>query len=130
MSDFKTKVENYKKAVHRLEESILEYNETNSDSVRDGAIQRFEFCVELAWKTIREYLLEQGFSNLNSPKAVMREAYAYKIIDDERLWINALNDRNLTSHVYDETTADDIFSHICESYILILKKLSNFFNNK
>lgn len=127
MSDFKTKVENYKKAVNRLEESILEYNETNSDSVRDGAIQRFEFCIELAWKTIREYLLEQGFSNINSPKSVMREAYAYNVIDDEHIWVNALNDRNLTSHVYDETTADEIFSRICKSYLLILKKLVDFF---
>lgn len=127
MSDFKTKAENYKKAVFRLQESIAEYNETQSDSVRDGAIQRFEFCIELAWKTTREYLLEQGFSDINSPKSVMREAYSYHIIDDEQLWINALGDRNLTSHVYDEKTADEIFSRICDSYILILKKLSDFF---
>lgn len=68
MSDFQTKADNYKKAVNRLEESIKEYDETHSDSVRDGAIQRFEFCIELAWKTIREYLLDQGFSDLNSPE--------------------------------------------------------------
>ena len=49
MSDFQTKADNYKKAVNRLEESIKEYDETHSDSVRDGAIQRFEFCIELAW---------------------------------------------------------------------------------
>lgn len=88
-----------------------------------GAIQRFEFCIELAWKTIREYLLDQGFSDLNSPKSVMREAYAYHVIDDEKLWISALGDRNLTSHVYDEKTADDIYLRICGSYIHIFKKL-------
>ena len=122
MSDFQTKADNYKKAVNRLE-SIKEYDETHSDSVRDGAIQRFEFCIELAWKTIREYLLDQGFSDLNSPKSVMREAYAYHVIDDEKLWISALGDRNLTSHVYDEKTADDIYLRICGSYIHIFKKL-------
>ena len=119
MSDFQTKADNYKKAVNRLEESIKEYDETHSDSVRDDAIQRFEFCIELAWKTIREYLLDQGFSDLNSPKSVMREAYAYHVIDDEKLWISALGDRNLTSHVYDEKTADDIYLRICGSYIHI-----------
>lgn len=128
MSNFKTKSENLSRAVERLQESIDEYNTTQSDSVRDGAIQRFEFCIELAWKTAREYLLDEGFSNLNSPKAVMREAYAYHIIDDDELWINALNDRNLTSHVYDENTADEIFDNIRNSYIKILKKLSDFFS--
>ena len=123
MSDFQTKADNYKKAVNRLEESIKEYDETHSDSVRDGAIQRFEFCIAVAWKTIREYLLDQGFSDLNSPKSVMREAYAYHVIDDEKLWISALGDRNLTSHVYDEKTADDIYLRICGSYIHIFKKL-------
>lgn len=123
MSDFQTKADNYKKAVNRLEESIKEYDETHSDSVRDGAIQRFEFCIELAWKTVREYLPDQGFSDLNSPKSVMREAYAYHVIDDENLWISALGDRNLTSHVYDEKTADDIYLRICGSYIHIFKKL-------
>lgn len=130
MSDFKTKAENYKKAVHRLEESINEYNGTRSTSVRDGAIQRFEFCIELAWKTTREYLLAQGFSDINSPKSVMREAYAYNIIDDEQLWVKALNDRNLTSHVYDETTADEIFTRICNLYIVGLKKLAKFFSEE
>ena len=128
MSDFQTKADNYKKAVNRLEESIKEYDETHSDSVRDGAIQRFEFCIELAWKTIREYLLDQGFSDLNSPKSVMREAYAYHVIDDENLWISALGDRNLTSHVYDEKTADDIYLRICGSYIHIFKKLTDKFS--
>ncbi len=41
--------------------------------------------MELAWKTTREYLLDQGFANLNSPKAVMREAYIYGILNNEEI---------------------------------------------
>ena len=85
MSDFHKKAENFKNAVQRLQETIKEYEETKSDSVRDGGIQRFEFCMELAWKTTREYLLDQGFANLNSPKAVMREAYAYGILNNKEI---------------------------------------------
>lgn len=130
MSDFNKKAVNFQKAVQRLQETIKEYEETKSDSVRDGGIQRFEFCMELAWKTTREYLLDQGFVDINSPKAVMREAYAYGILNGEAVWINALTDRNLTSHVYDEKVADEIFSRIQNDYVSILKELSLYFAEK
>lgn len=123
MSNLETKISNFSKAVARLQDAIDEYGNTHSDAVRDGAIQRFEFCMELAWKTTREYLIEQGFAELNSPKTVMREAYANHIIDDQTLWISALNDRNLTSHVYDEKTSDEVFSKICSDYVPLLKNL-------
>lgn len=128
MSDFHKKAENFKKTVQRLQETIKEYEETKSDSVRDGGIQRFEFCMELAWKTTREYLLDQGFSNLNSPKAIMREAYAYGILNNEEIWIHAINDRNLTSHVYDEKVADEIFSRIQNEYVSVLQELSAYYS--
>lgn len=124
MSNLQKKAENFKNSVARLQESLAEYEENKSTTVRDGAIQRFEFCVELAWKTTREFLLEQGFLDLNSPKSVMREAFAYKIINNEHSWIQILNDRNLTSHVYDEKTADEIFIRICTSHFPALKELS------
>lgn len=130
MSNFQKKVENFEKSVTRLQEALAEYDLNKSTTVRDGAIQRFEFSVELAWKTTREYLLDQGFADLNSPKTVMREAYSYKIIHNEHVWIQILNDRNLTSHVYDEKTADEIFARIRTSHMPTLKDLSAFFCEK
>lgn len=130
MSDFKTKANNFERAVARLQETLKEYEETHSDSVRDGGIQRFEFCMELAWKTTREYLLDQGFVDINSPKAVMREAYAYGILNNETIWVNALTDRNLTSHVYDDTVANEVFQRIKNNYVSILKELSQYFTEK
>ena len=127
MSNLETKIANFSKAVIRLQDTIDEYEKTHSDTVRDGAIQRFELFIGLAWKTTREYLIEQGFAELNSPKAVMREAYVSHIIDSQELWISALNDRNLTSHVYDEKTSNEVFSRICGSYVPLLKKLDELF---
>lgn len=112
MSKFLNKYENFKKATSRLGETLEEYKTNPSDSIRDGAIQRFEFTVELAWKTIREYLVEQGLQELNTPRAVLKEAFAAKVIDDEPLWMDMIKDRNLTSHVYDEDTAGQIYSRL------------------
>jgi nucleotidyltransferase substrate binding protein (TIGR01987 family) len=110
-------------AVARLEESIGDYDRLQLDSVRDGVIQRFEFCTELAWKTVREYLLDQGYSNINSPKSVMKQAYADGLLEDEHGWLELLNARNLTSHIYDEATAIEIFQAIRDTYAPLLRKL-------
>ena len=96
------KYEQFEAAVSRLREALEDYRSTPLSSVRDGVIQRFEFCAELAWKTMREYLLDQGYTEINSPKAVIRQAFAYGMIEDADGWVRLMNDRNLTSHVYDE----------------------------
>lgn len=120
------KEEKYKKlvsAVARLEEAIEDYGRTSLSSVRDGAIQRFEFCTELAWKTMREYLTEQGYTDINSPKSVMKTAFADGLIKNEQGWLDILSSRNLTSHVYDDAEAEKIFGNITAVYVKLFKDL-------
>ena len=118
------KVENLRKAVERLSEGILELQANQSSIVRDGVIQRFEFTTELAWKATREYLMDQGFVDINSPKSVMKEAFSYGLITDDKIWVQLLNDRNLTSHIYKEEIADEICERIIKTYFQELKALS------
>lgn len=117
-------------AVARLEESIRDYDAVKLDSIRDGVIQRFEFCTELAWKTLREYLLEQGYSEVNSPKSVMKQAYADGLLDEEQAWIDLLNARNLTSHIYDEATANGVFQKIRDVYCPLFQELIQSLNKQ
>ena len=118
--------EKYEKLVlarQRLREGIAEYAKTRSTTVRDGVIQRFEFCTELAWKAAREYLIDQGHTDISSPKAVMKQAYADGLVSDSELWASLLNDRNLTSHIYDEATASAVFGRISADYLHMLDAL-------
>ena len=124
MSKFTEKYNKFSLSISRLEESINEYEVYKISSSRDGVIQRFEFCTELAWKTTREYLCEQGYIEINSPKAVMKQAYSDGLIDDERSWIELLNARNLTSHIYDENTAGEIFKSIKTTFFPLLAELN------
>lgn len=119
MNKFNEKYQQLVDAVARLREALSDYEHTNLESVRDGVIQRFEFCTELAWKTMREYLIDQGYTELNSPKATVRQAFAFGIITDEAGWISLLEDRNLTSHIYNEVTAKEIFKRISENYLAL-----------
>jgi nucleotidyltransferase substrate binding protein (TIGR01987 family) len=104
-------------ATDRLKTSIAEYTVNFSSTARDGIIHRFELCTELAWKSTREYLIDQGYTELNSPKAVMKQAYSDGLVSDSEQWASLLNDRNLTSHIYDEATAAEIFDKITSVYL-------------
>ncbi|AST57600.1 HI0074 family nucleotidyltransferase substrate-binding subunit [Thermoanaerobacterium thermosaccharolyticum] len=70
------KFENFIKALDRLKEGLLQYDEED-ELQRDGIIQRYEFTFELAWKTLKEVFEDEGLVGLNSPKTVLREAYSY-----------------------------------------------------
>ena len=112
-------------AVNRLKEALQDYENHPLSTIRDGVIQRFEFCTELAWKTTREYLIEQGYTEINSPKSVMKQAYADHLIEDETSWLELLNDRNITSHLYDEESAQEIFENIKDKYVSLFERLFN-----
>ena len=56
------KIENYNSALAQLEQAVAIYQKSQQDALyRDGLIQRFEFTVELSWKSLKEYLEDQGF---------------------------------------------------------------------
>lgn len=123
MDKFKTKLQNYKNALSRLHESLEEAKTSNSLTVRDGVIQRFEFTAELAWKTAREYLLTLEITGINNPKSVMSEAFLNQLITDEAGWLQILRDRNATSHIYDEEDATEIFRRIAAAHIRLFDEL-------
>ena len=125
MADYSEKLKNLEKANKRLREAVTEYKALPDNSLyRDGLIQRFEFTIELTWKTTAEYLRSHGVAlNMVSPKTVFKSAYSLGIIDNEELWVKLLDDRNITSHIYDEEEADKIANEICLRYSKELAKL-------
>ena len=117
------KIEQYKKAVVRIREASKIFADNKNELYRDGLIQRFEFTFELAWKSIKEYLEEQGVSgDINFPRAVLKIAFSANIINDEK-WLDMLNDRNMASHIYSEEIAEVISERIQSDYVNLLEKL-------
>ena len=78
----------------------------------DGAIHRFERTYELAWKTLKLRLEQDGISEISSPKAAIQKGFVAGFIDDESEWLSILRDRNLTVHTYDEKNAREIFQRL------------------
>ncbi len=119
----RTKLENFTKAVARLAEAVELCTENPCSFYFDGLIQRFEFTTELAWKTCKEQLQEQGFVEVNGPKPVMREAFSAGLIQEPEIWMSILTDRNRTSHIYDESTAKEISERVMDCYLPEFQKL-------
>lgn len=96
------------------------------DRDKAGAVQSFEFCFELSWKTMK-HILEINGLEVGSPKDTFRKAAQEKIIDDPEIWFEFQKYRNLTTHIYDEENLNlivsnlDKFSKVFNSFI---KKLN------
>ena len=112
-------LENFSNALERLEEAV---NKAQTELEIDGAIQRFEFTFEQAWKSLKKFLEDEGIM-CNSPKSCLKEAYAVGFIDNEQIWLNMLTDRNKSVHIYDMTTSREIFKNIKGFYVKEFKAL-------
>ncbi|MCX8086486.1 MAG: nucleotidyltransferase substrate binding protein [Rhodocyclaceae bacterium] len=100
-------LEDFAKANLRLEEALA--LPADSDVVKAGCIQYFEFCFELAWKASKAALEEHGLIDCASPKSCLRQAFAQGWINDETIWLEMLEARNRMSHTYDAARALEIF---------------------
>ncbi|MFH1561145.1 MAG: HI0074 family nucleotidyltransferase substrate-binding subunit [Patescibacteria group bacterium] len=97
-----------KQAVERLQEAIsLEPTQIN----KDASIQRFEFTFELTWKLIKSLAFESGIE-VSSPKNSLRVGAQLGLLDNIDQWFVFLNARNLSTHVYNEKIADEIYQEI------------------
>lgn len=103
-------------ALQQKEFSILE---------KDGVIRRFEFTVELAWKTMQDILNERGHPNVKGPKPVIKQAFRDDVIKEGQSWIDMLDDRNKSSHLYDESQSIKIFDNIQTIYHGLLSDFKN-----
>ncbi len=111
-------IESFAESLKRLEE-VLDMPLTMV--VRDATIQRFEFTVELAWKSLQKFLREEEIV-CRSPKECFKEGFKFGLIEDNPLWIQMMEDRNLTAHTYNEITAVEIFGRI-PNYLPLFKAL-------
>lgn len=89
----------------------------------DATIQRFEFTIELFWKFLKSILETKGVQ-VQYPKDVLKEAFRGGLIDHESVWLKMLQDRNLSSHTYDEALADRVFGDI-QKYLPVLRNTFN-----
>ena len=126
---------NYRKALVKFNQAVdiisnkMEWGEEIDDLLEEGLIQRFEYTHELAWKVMKDYAQYQGYTNIQGSRDAFRKAFEMGIIENEA-WMESINDRNLTSHNYDDETVAEILEAIIDTYALLFndfeKKMLSF----
>ncbi len=114
---------NYRKALGQLERFILKGE--LSELEEQGLIKAFEYTYELAWNTMKDYLDYQGILDVSGSRDTIREAFKINLIGNGEEWMNMLVSRNLTSHSYNEETADEIASAVINTYFALFKALES-----
>ena len=117
---WKQRFSNYERAFQQLSKAVD--RNTYDWLEQAGLIQMFEVVFELAWKTLRDKLEYEGLKT-NSPREALKAAFQNGSIQNGELWIEALDNRNLLSHTYDEEKSNQARDLIRGRYFLLLKDL-------
>lgn len=112
---------NFNKAFKQLEKFMQE--EELNEMEEQGLIKSFEYTFELSWKTLQDLLKEKGYNNIVGPRPVIEQSFQDGYIVDGKGWMRMYKSRNLTSHTYDEKTAEEIIEGIRKEYFNLLNSL-------
>lgn len=126
------KVKQFKAAILNFEESLsINLNDFPSiviDSLKSGRVQKYEFCVELLWKTIKVFLYEINGLDCKSPRQTIKEFYnlGYVSSKDFEKLLEILDDRNQLSHIYNKDQFNEIYNRIVNClyvFKIVLKEI-------
>ncbi|WP_295674660.1 nucleotidyltransferase substrate binding protein [uncultured Mucilaginibacter sp.] len=124
---WKQRFQNFEKAFLFFETAVDKASYTPIEV--GGLVQAFEFTYELGWKTIKDFLYEQGLST-NFPREAIKEGFQTKIIEDGHTWLQMLEKRNEFSHTYNETVAKEAVKTIKYIYYPAIGQVYRFFKDK
>jgi len=115
---------NFRKALSKLKQAVdASQLEELTELEKEGLIQRFEYTYELAWKTLQDLLKHKGYQDVAGPNPTLEQAFQDGYIADGRVWKQMKKSRDLSSHTYNEETAQNIFESIKDWYFDAFKAL-------
>ena len=119
------RLQNFQSALSQLRE-FMNLKSLNKFE-QQGLIQCFEYNYELAWNVIKDFYIAQGEQNIQGSRDTFRIAFKRGLIINGEIWMEMIKSRSLTSHTYNEITANEIITKITEDYfkefILLEEKL-------
>ena len=110
----------FKSIVERLDFSNLEIA---------ALIKSFEFTYEIAWKTIKDYLEEQGLPT-KFPREAIKEGFRTEIIEDGHTWMQMLEKRNELAHTYSEEISDEAVDLIKSKFYPAITQVYQYFKER
>lgn len=117
-------LKNFDKALLSLEVNIQKIkikpkSDDDYDIYRDSTIQRYEYSIELAKKLMSKYI-EEIDKKVAGQKLILKKAFEFDLIESD-IWFNMIDDRNITSHEYNENLANELLENIF-TYVSVLRE--------
>jgi len=112
---------NFKKALSQLKKFVDKGS--LSELEEQGAIQAFEYTYELAWNVMKDFLEQQGQTDIYGSRDAIRKAFQLGLIKDGDKWMDAYVSRTKTSHTYNEETAREVVDAILGVYYGLFEAL-------
>ncbi len=124
---WKQRFQNFDRAYVLLRDAMENGPASLNALEKEGVIQRFEYSFELAWKTIKDYLEDDGvIFATTTPRQVLKEAFAVNLLSDGQVWIDMLDHRNLLSHTYNRANFEKAVEAIHARYLPAMEALYDF----
>ncbi len=121
---------NFIKAFSQLEDGVMLHRERDLSVLEEqGLIQSFEYTHELAWKTLKDFLLDRGNEGIYGSKDAVRASFQTGLIEEGEIWMDMIGSRNDTSHTYNQETAKEVVKEITNRYYFEFKKLREKFED-
>ena len=126
---WKQRFNNYLRALQTLTGAVdLAQTRDLSNLEEQGMIQGFEFTHELAWNVLKDYLEEKGMVGIIGSKDATRLAFKNGLIDDGEAWMDMIKARNLSSHTYNQETAEEVVGKILGRFYPAFEQFSRTFS--
>jgi len=125
MERLNARKESVKKALDKFGHTLQKFETKDNqfieyDELRDSLIQRFEFSVDTFWKFLMLYITDdlKVIIEQASPKQVFQKALELKLLtpNEYTQCVKMIDDRNLTSHTYNEKLAQAISKNLPDYY--------------
>ena len=128
---WKQRFQNFGKALALLSDALKDGPEALSALEKEGVVQRFEYTVELAWKTVKDYLEAGGLLvSPVTPRQVIKDAFAAGVLAEGDVWIAMIDQRNLLSHTYDLKVFSQAVDAIALRFLPALAALNHYLLSK
>lgn len=114
---WRQRLQNFDRALKELAEAVsLAEQRPLSKLEQQGLIQGFEYNYELSWNCIKDFYQAQGETDLQGSRDAFRLAFKRGLIEEGALWMGMITSRALTTHTYNQATAEQIAEQILHQY--------------
>lgn len=128
---WKQRFQNFDRVYGLLREALQNGPGALNELEKEGVFRRFRFALDLAWETVKDYLEYSGIIIATvTPRQIIKDVFAAKIIADGQVWIDMLGHQNLLSHTYNSASFEKAVDAIAARYLPAMAALHQYLSEQ